>query len=62
MAINLAVDCVGQANDMNLTNELVKYLMGDKDGVPKVLLQGVKQCAVYIINLTTRTLLSPRLF
>lgn len=35
-AINMAVDCVGQANDTNLTNELVKYLMGDRDGVPKV--------------------------
>jgi HEAT repeat protein len=37
-AINLAVDCVGRANDPNLTNELVKFLVGDRDGVPKVYL------------------------
>ena len=36
-AINMAIDCVGQAEDNKLTEDLVRFLMGDKDGVPKVL-------------------------
>lgn len=35
-AIELAIETVGRANDDQLTNELVNFLMGDTDGVPKV--------------------------
>ncbi|KAL3878608.1 hypothetical protein ACJMK2_030942 [Sinanodonta woodiana] len=34
-AIELAIETVGRANDESLTHELVDFLMGDKDGVPK---------------------------
>ena len=35
-AINMAIDCVGQAGETKLIEELVRFLMGDKDGIPKV--------------------------
>jgi len=35
-AIELAIETVGRANDDALTHELVNFLMGDTDGVPKV--------------------------
>ena len=35
-AIELAIETVGRANDDQLTHELVNFLMGDTDGVPKV--------------------------
>jgi WD repeat-containing protein 19 len=34
-AIELAVQCVGKANDESLTHLLIEYLMGDHDGMPK---------------------------
>lgn len=39
-ALSLAVDCVGKAEDNKLTSDLVRFLMGDADGVPKVTLSG----------------------
>ena len=36
-AIELAIETVGRANDDQLTHELVNFLMGDTDGVPKVM-------------------------
>ncbi|WAQ97925.1 WDR19-like protein [Mya arenaria] len=35
-AIELAIETVGRANDDQLTHELVNFLMGDTDGVPKI--------------------------
>lgn len=35
-AINMAIDCVGQANETKLIEDLVRFLMGDRDGMPKV--------------------------
>lgn len=35
-AIDLAVDCIGKANNEALTNVLIEYLMGDHDEMPKV--------------------------
>lgn len=35
-AIELAVECIGKANNESLTNILIEYLMGDTDGMPKV--------------------------
>ena len=35
-AIDLAVQCVGKAQDESLTHLLIEYLMGDHDGMPKV--------------------------
>ena len=35
-AIELAIETVGRANDDALTAQLVEFLMGDTDGVPKV--------------------------
>ena len=37
-AIDLAVECIGKANNESLTNILIEYLMGDHDEMPKVLL------------------------
>ena len=34
-AIDLAVECIGRANNDALTNILIEYLMGDHDGTPK---------------------------
>ena len=36
-AIELAVECIGKANNETLTNTLIEYLMGDHDGMPKVI-------------------------
>jgi WD repeat-containing protein 19 len=35
-AIELAIETVGRANDDSLTAQLVEFLMGDIDGMPKV--------------------------
>lgn len=35
-ALSLAVDCVATSNDERLVNELIEYLLGESDGVPKV--------------------------
>ena len=35
-AIELAVECIGRANNESLTNTLIEFLMGDHDGEPKV--------------------------
>ena len=35
-ALNLAIDCVSQANDVKLMEDLTRFLMGDRDGLPKV--------------------------
>jgi hypothetical protein len=37
-AIDLAVECIGKANNEALTNILIEYLMGDHDEMPKVLI------------------------
>lgn len=34
-ALSLAIDCVATANDEKLTNQLIEYLLGESDGVPK---------------------------
>jgi WD repeat-containing protein 19 len=34
-AIELAVECIGKANNEGLTTILIEYLMGDHDGMPK---------------------------
>ncbi|XP_053314341.1 WD repeat-containing protein 19 [Spea bombifrons] len=35
MAIEMAIETVGQAKDELLTNQLIDYLMGESDGMPK---------------------------
>ncbi|XP_028657806.1 WD repeat-containing protein 19 [Erpetoichthys calabaricus] len=35
MAIEMAIETVGQARDESLTNQLIDYLMGESDGMPK---------------------------
>uniref|UniRef100_A0A3B5B1S0 WD repeat-containing protein 19 n=1 Tax=Stegastes partitus TaxID=144197 RepID=A0A3B5B1S0_9TELE len=35
MAIEMAIETVGQAKDASLTNQLIDYLMGESDGMPK---------------------------
>lgn len=35
-SMELAISTIGQAKSEALTNELIPYLMGDIDGVPKV--------------------------
>ncbi|XP_013928509.1 PREDICTED: WD repeat-containing protein 19 [Thamnophis sirtalis] len=35
MAIDMAIDTVGQAKDEALTDQLINYLMGENDGIPK---------------------------
>ena len=35
-AINLAIETAGRAHDDALTHQLIEYLMGDVDGLPKV--------------------------
>ncbi len=35
LAIDLAVECIGKANNETLTNMLIEYLMGDHDEMPK---------------------------
>ncbi|XP_061566182.1 WD repeat-containing protein 19 [Cololabis saira] len=34
-AIEMAIETVGQAKDGSLTNQLIDYLMGESDGIPK---------------------------
>ncbi|TWW59365.1 WD repeat-containing protein 19 [Takifugu flavidus] len=34
-ALDLAIETVGQAKDHSLTNQLIDYLMGENDGIPK---------------------------
>ncbi|XP_056442831.1 WD repeat-containing protein 19 [Gadus chalcogrammus] len=35
LAIEMAIETVGQAQDLSLTNQLIDYLMGESDGMPK---------------------------
>ncbi|XP_053110027.1 WD repeat-containing protein 19 isoform X2 [Hemicordylus capensis] len=35
LAIEMAIETVGQAKDEALTNQLIDYLMGESDGIPK---------------------------
>ncbi|XP_055530330.1 WD repeat-containing protein 19 [Wyeomyia smithii] len=35
IALSLAIDCVASANDEKLSNQLIEYLLGEVDGVPK---------------------------
>ncbi|KAL3996433.1 class B basic helix-loop-helix protein 2 [Sarotherodon galilaeus] len=35
LAIEMAIETVGQAKDSSLTNQLIDYLMGESDGMPK---------------------------
>uniref|UniRef100_A0A1A7WGZ7 WD repeat-containing protein 19 n=1 Tax=Iconisemion striatum TaxID=60296 RepID=A0A1A7WGZ7_9TELE len=35
LAIEMAIETVGQAKDNALTNQLIEYLLGESDGVPK---------------------------
>ncbi|XP_052278623.1 WD repeat-containing protein 19-like isoform X1 [Dreissena polymorpha] len=49
-AIELAIETVGRANDDQLTHELVNFLMGDTDGVPKTS-SGRKKDAKYLFRL-----------
>ncbi|XP_004564353.3 WD repeat-containing protein 19 isoform X1 [Maylandia zebra] len=35
LAIEMAIETVGQAKDNSLTNQLIDYLMGESDGMPK---------------------------
>jgi WD repeat-containing protein 19 len=35
-SMELAISTIGQAKSDSLTNELISYLMGELDGVPKV--------------------------
>ncbi|XP_037530887.1 WD repeat-containing protein 19 [Nematolebias whitei] len=34
-AIEMAIETVGQAKDESLTNQLIEYLLGESDGIPK---------------------------
>ncbi|XP_056135515.1 WD repeat-containing protein 19 [Lampris incognitus] len=35
LAVEMAIETVGQAKDITLTNQLIEYLMGESDGMPK---------------------------
>lgn len=35
LAVEMAIETVGQAKDLSLTNQLIDYLMGESDGMPK---------------------------
>ncbi|XP_068448207.1 WD repeat-containing protein 19 [Clinocottus analis] len=35
LAVEMAIETVGQAKDSSLTNQLIDYLMGESDGMPK---------------------------
>lgn len=35
-AVDMAIETVGRAQDSLLTNQLVDFLMGERDGQPKV--------------------------
>ncbi|XP_035492016.2 WD repeat-containing protein 19 isoform X2 [Scophthalmus maximus] len=35
LAVEMAIETVGQAKDSSLTNQLIDYLMGESDGIPK---------------------------
>ncbi|KAM3864863.1 WD repeat-containing protein 19 [Diretmus argenteus] len=35
LAVEMAIETVGQAKDLSLTSQLTDYLMGDSDGMPK---------------------------
>ncbi|XP_034544746.1 WD repeat-containing protein 19 [Notolabrus celidotus] len=35
LAVEMAIETVGQAKDPSLTNQLIDYLMGESDGMPK---------------------------
>ncbi|XP_034043414.1 WD repeat-containing protein 19 isoform X2 [Thalassophryne amazonica] len=35
LAVGMAIETVGQAKDSSLTNQLIDYLMGESDGIPK---------------------------
>ena len=35
-AISLAIDVVGSSNDDHLANQLIEFLLGETDGLPKV--------------------------
>ncbi len=35
--MKLAVECVGKSSDLDLAKHLIDFLMGELDGVPKVL-------------------------
>ncbi|KAM8842536.1 WD repeat-containing protein 19 [Synchiropus picturatus] len=35
MAVEMAIEAVGQAKDASLTNQFIDYLLGESDGVPK---------------------------
>ena len=37
---------VGQAKDLSLTNQLIDYLMGESDGMPKVNMNHTKHCPI----------------
>ena len=40
-AIEMAITTVGRAKDIQITNQLIAFLMGETDGVPKVYLSFV---------------------
>ena len=43
-AITMAIETVGQAKEEQLTRMLIDYLMGEDDGIPKVLYDGTLWC------------------
>ena len=45
-AITMAIETVGQAKEEQLTRMLIDYLMGEDDGIPKVLYDGTCWCFV----------------
>ena len=45
-AIELAIETVGRANDPTLTRQLIDFLMGETDGLPKVCHNTDRQRAV----------------
>lgn len=53
--IELAIETIGQANDDGLTQQLIEFLMGDTDGMPKV-------HATYLIHICTHLLPSSSSF
>ena len=40
----MAIETVGQAKEEQLTRMLIDYLMGEDDGIPKVLYDGTLWC------------------
>lgn len=51
-ALDLAIETVGQAKSEELTHTLIDFLMGEPDGVPKVLFDNIRSRAYSLVFLS----------